>query len=178
LVSGSVTEDRFWSETWTSGERVLSQFTDWLRGSRAVRSIEIDDGWADDRDVSVLVGRWAWLDVRALVEEHSGGKALVRVSMHLRPTTFGVVTALGFGVALLIGASAGVAYQFRLGGSLVAAATVGLVCLVLYRTAQTTAIARRGIGHVASHAGMTAMPSGPARAPLVAPSILRSYGLR
>ena len=178
LVSGSVTEDRYWSETWTSGDRVLSQFTDWLRGSRAVRSIEIDDGWADDRDVSVLVGRWAWLDVRALVEEHAGGKAMVRVSMHLRPTTFGVVTALGFGVGLLIGASAGVAYQFPLAGSLVAAATVGLVCLVLYRTAQTTAIARRGIGHVANHAGMTAMPSGPARAPLVAPSILRSYGLR
>ena len=73
LLSGTVTEDLFWSETWTSADRLLSQLTDWLRRSRAVRSIEIDDGWSDDRDVSVLVGRWAWLDVRALAEEHGGG---------------------------------------------------------------------------------------------------------
>src|SRR4029453_9785021 len=41
---------------------------DWLRQSRAVRTIEVDEGWSDDRDVSVFVGRWAWLDIRALVE--------------------------------------------------------------------------------------------------------------
>ena len=58
----------------------------------------------DDRDVSVLVGRWAWLDVRALVEEHGGGKALLRVSTHLRPTIFGVVTrARRSARALLVG---------------------------------------------------------------------------
>jgi GT2 family glycosyltransferase/sugar lactone lactonase YvrE len=178
LVSGSVTEDRFWSETWTSADRVLSQLSDWLRRSHAVRSVEIDEGWSDDRDVSVLVGRWAWLDVRALVEEHAAGKALLRVSMHLRPSMFGVVTALGLGVALLAGARAGVAYQFRLAGSLVAAATVLLVAFVVWRTAQATAIARRGIEHVTVGAGMVELPSGPARAPLVAPSILRIYGLR
>ena len=49
----------------------------------------------DDRDVSVFVGRWAWLDVRALVEEHGSGKALLRVSTHLRPTSFGIVSAIG-----------------------------------------------------------------------------------
>ena len=43
---GSVTEDRFWSETWTSADRVLAQLTDWLRRSRAVRTIEIDEGWS------------------------------------------------------------------------------------------------------------------------------------
>ena len=37
LISGNVTEDRFWSETWTSADRVLTQLTDWLRRSRAVR---------------------------------------------------------------------------------------------------------------------------------------------
>ena len=74
LISGTVIEDRYWSEAWTSTDRVLSQLTDWLKRSRAVHTIEIDDGWSDDRDVSVFVGRWAWLDIRALVEEHSGGK--------------------------------------------------------------------------------------------------------
>jgi GT2 family glycosyltransferase/sugar lactone lactonase YvrE len=178
LVSGSVTEDRFWSDTWTNGERVLGKLTDWLRGSRAVRSIEIDEGWSDDRDVSVLVGRWAWLDIRALVEEHAAGKALVRVGMHLRPTTFGVVTALALGVALLVGAAAGVAYRFPAIGTAAAAASVVLTSLVLWRTAQTTAIVRRGIDRVTVGAGMVTMAPGPARAPLIAPSIVRMYGLR
>jgi hypothetical protein len=46
LITGNVTEDRFWSETWTSADRVLTALTDWLRHSRAVRTIEVDDGWA------------------------------------------------------------------------------------------------------------------------------------
>ena len=178
LVSGSVTEDRFWSETWTSTARVLTQLSDWLRRSHSVRSVEIDEGWSDDRDVSVLVGRWAWLDVRALVEEHAEGKALLRVGMHLRPTLFGVVTALGLGIGLLAGAALGVAYRFPLAGSIVAGLMVALVAFVLWRTAQATAIARRGIDHVTASAGMTAMAPGPARAPLIAPSIVRMYGLR
>jgi GT2 family glycosyltransferase/DNA-binding beta-propeller fold protein YncE len=178
LISGNVTEDRFWSETWTSADRVLSRLTEWLRLSRAVRTIEVDEGWADDRDVSIFVGRWAWLDVRALVEDHGAGRSLLRVGTHLRPTSFGVVTALGIGVALLVGAATGVALRRPLAGTVVAAATVGLILFVLWRTAQTTAIARRGIRRVTIDSGMVAMPSGPARAPLVAPSMLRMYGLR
>ncbi len=178
LVSGSVAEDRFWSEKWTSADRVLGQFTDWLRASRAVRSIEIDEGWSDDRDVSVFAGRWAWLDVRALVEEHAGGRVLLRVSTHLRPTTFGVVAAAGLGAGLLGGAVAGLALRWPLAGSIVGIATVALTALVLYWTAQATAIARRGIRHVTIGSGMTALPSGPAKVPLVAPSIVRRYGLR
>ena len=64
----------------TSTDRVLTEITDWLRRSRAVRTIEIDEGWSDDRDVSIPVGRWAWLDVRGLAEDHGGGKTLVRLS--------------------------------------------------------------------------------------------------
>src|SRR5206468_4490957 len=105
-----------WSEAWTSTDRVLSQLTDWLRRSRAVRTIEIDEGWSDDRDVSIFVGRWAWLDVRALVEEHAGGKALVRISTHLRPTTFGVVTALGIVATLLARAVAPLVARWSLAG--------------------------------------------------------------
>jgi GT2 family glycosyltransferase len=178
LISGNVTEDRFWSETWTSADRVLSNLTDWLRRSRAVQTIEIDEGWSDDRDVSAFVGRWAWLDVRALVEEHGGGKALVRVSTHLRPTTFGIVTALGLGGALLIGAAAGLVLRWPLAGSIVAALTLLLIIVVGWHMAQTTAIVRRGINQVTVGAGMTALASGPPRAPLFAPSLLSKYGLR
>ncbi len=178
LISGNVTEDRFWSESWTSADRVLSNLADWLRRSRAVQTIEIDEGWTDDRDVSAFVGRWAWLDVRALVEEHGGGKSLVRVSTHLRPTTFGIVTALGLGAVLLTGAAAGLVLRWPLAGSIVAALTLLLIFFVGWRMAQTTAIVRRGIDRVTVGGGMTALASGPARAPLFAPSLLRKYGLR
>ena len=199
LISGNVTEDRFWSETWTSADRVLTQLTDWLRRSRAVRSIEIDDGWSDDRDVSVFVGRWAWVDVRALVEEHSGGRTLVRISTHLRPTSFGIVSALGIGGALLLGAASPLAMRWRLpstivsalagstsgtllfwrlAGTIVSALAMALIVGVAWRTAQTTAIVRRGIAKVTLGAGMVAMPSSSVRAPLIAPSLLRMYGLR
>ena len=188
LISGNVIEDRFWSETWTSADRVLTELTDWLHRSRAVRSIEIDEGWSDDRDVSVFVGRWAWLDARALVEEHGSGKSLVRISTHVRPTTFGIVAALGIGgallagatsgAALLAGAAAGTVRNWRIAGSVVSTLTLALIAGVLWRTAQATAIVRRGIARVTLGNGMVAMPSSPARAPLIAPSLLRTYGLR
>jgi len=178
LITGNITEDRYWSETWTSADRVLASLTDWLRHSRAVRTIEVDEGWSDDRDVSVFVGRWAWLDVRALVEEHGSGKALVRVSTHLRPTTFGVVSAIGLGAALLVGAATGVALQQRLAGTVVASLTVALISLVAWHTAQTTAIVRRGIARVTIGNGMVALASSSARVPLISPSLLRRYGLR
>jgi GT2 family glycosyltransferase/DNA-binding beta-propeller fold protein YncE len=178
LITGNITEDRFWSETWTSADRVLAALTDWLRQSPAVRSIDVDEGWADDRDVSVFVGRWAWLDVRALVEEHGSSRALVRVSTHLRPTTFGVVSAIGLGTALLVGAATGVALQQRLAGAIVASLTVGLIGIVAWRTAQVTAIVRRGISGVTVGNGMVAMASSSARVPLISPSLLRRYGLR
>jgi GT2 family glycosyltransferase len=179
LISGTVMEDRFWSETWTSNARVLKNLIEWLRASRAVRSIEIDEGWSDDRDVSVLVGRWAWLDVRALIEEHAGGKTLLRVSTHLRPTAFGIVTALCLGSALLVAAGYGVALRWPLAGTIVAVLTVALAAFVVWRTAQTAAIVRRGVDKVTTDAGMIPIQSRPAaRVPLVAPSLLRSYGLR
>ena len=178
LISGGVPEDRFWSEAWTSADHVLTQFTDWLRKSRSVRTIEIDEGWSDDRDVSIFVGRWAWIDVRALVEDHGGNNSLVRVSTHLRPTSFGIVSALGFGIALLVCAAAGVAYRWPPAALIAALVTIMLTLLVLWRTAQTTAIVRRAIEQVTVRSGMATMPSGPSRLPLIPPSLFRVYGLR
>jgi DNA-binding beta-propeller fold protein YncE len=179
LLSGTVIEDRYWSESWTSTDRVLSQLTDWLRQSRAVHTIEIDDGWSDDRDVSVFVGRWAWLDIRALVEEHSAGKTLLRVSTHLRPTSFGVVSALGIAAVLLLGALAGrFALRWPLGGAISAGLTLALIAFTIWRAAQSTAIVRRAVDRVASGLRMVPMPSGPVGVPLMAPSLARRYGLR
>ena len=178
LLSGTVIEDCFWSETWTSADRLLSQLTDWLRRSRAVRSIEIDDGWSDDRDISVIIGRWGWLDVRALAEEHGSGQDAGPFGTHLRPTTFGVVMAVGLGAALLVAAVAGLTLRWPLAGAAAAALALFIVGLIVWRTAQTTAIVRRAIQRVATHQAMVALPSAPSWAPIISPSRLRAYSLR
>jgi DNA-binding beta-propeller fold protein YncE len=178
LLAGNVAEDRFWSESWTSAERVLTELVEWLRQSRAVRTIEVDEGWSDDRDVSVFVGRWAWLDIRALVETHDAGRSLVRLSTHLRPTIYGVVTALALGTTLLVAAIYGVAVRWPLAGAAAAGLAVLAIPAIAWKTAQTTAIVRRGIARVTVGAGMVQLPSAPAHAPLVSPSLLRMYGLR
>ena len=178
LICGGVTEDRYWSETWTNTERVLTQLTEWLRGSRAVRLIEIDEGWSHDRDLSVLVGRWGWLDVRALVEEHAAGRALLRVNMYLRPTSVGIVTAVLFSAALLAAASAGLALRWPLAGVIGAVIVMAVTAYTVWLTAQTTAIVQRGIRAVAKRSAMTPMKSARARVPLLAPSMGRVYALR
>ncbi len=178
LLSGGVAEDRFWSETWTSAERSLARLTDWLRRSRAVRTIDVDEGWSHDRDVSVAVGRWAWLDVRAMTEDHGGGRTLLRIGTHVRPTLFGALTAIVLGLGLLGGATFGVALRWPAAGASTAALAVAAIAVAAWRTAQVSAIVGRAIARVAGDQGMIRVGSGVVRAPMVAPSLARTYGLR
>ena len=178
LGAGSVTEDRFWSESWTSADSVLNQLTDWLRGSHAVSRLEIDEGWSVDRDVSILIGRWSWLDVRALVEEHDSGRVLLRLSTHLRPTTFGVVGTSALAAALIAATTAGLALRWPLAAAAAAVLAAIVVAFAGYRISQATAILRRGVAAVTTERGMTKLRSGPAHLPLLSPSLLRAYGLR
>jgi GT2 family glycosyltransferase/DNA-binding beta-propeller fold protein YncE len=178
LVTGGVFEDRYWSETLTTAERVLTSLVDWLRRSRAVRVIEIDEGWSADRDVSVLVGRWAWLDVRALVEDHGAGRSLLRVSTHLRPTLYGGVNALLLASALFAAASAGLALRWPTAGAAAAIFALAAAIFTAYRTSQGVAAIRRGIDAVALKSGLVAVGSTRTRAPLMVPALVRTYGLR
>ena len=61
---------------------------------------------------SAFVGPVAWLDVRRAGLRACGGKALVRVSTHLRPT-YSASWRARLGGALLLGAATGVALQQR-----------------------------------------------------------------
>jgi GT2 family glycosyltransferase/DNA-binding beta-propeller fold protein YncE len=178
LLSGSIAEDRFWSETWTSADRLLTDLVERLRLSRAVRTIEIDDGWSEDRDLSIPVGRWAWLDARALVEDHGGGRSMLRLSTHLRPTLIGVVSALALGFALLVAVVFGLALRWPPAGVITSGLTILVIAAALWRIAQATAILRRSLERVVADHRLDKMPSGPVRTPLAAPSLLRMYGLR
>ena len=77
-------ECRFWSQTWTGVDAVLTSVVERLRTARFGRGVHVDDGWRSDRDISVGLGVWGWVDMRALVEDHGAGKCLCRVRLQLR----------------------------------------------------------------------------------------------
>src|SRR5206468_3118424 len=68
--------------------------------------------------------------------------------------------------------------RWPLAGVIAAGLTLALAGLVAWRTAQTAAIVGRGLDKVALGSGMVAVQGGPAHPPLIAPSLLRMYGLR
>jgi DNA-binding beta-propeller fold protein YncE len=70
------------------------------------------------------------------------------------------------------------ALRWPLAGVVAAVLGVAITGFTAWRTAQTTAILHRGVEAVTARLGMTAMKSGPARVPLVAPSVMRTYGMR
>ena len=84
LLIGGAPQERFWSETWISSDALLTELTGLLRASRPARAVQVDDGFHADRDLSVSVGKWGWLDVRSLIEEHGGARCLLRVGLRLR----------------------------------------------------------------------------------------------
>ncbi len=98
---------RFWSETWIAAETLLAHLTARLERTREVRTVETDDGWQADRDISVGLNRWARLHLRVLVEEHREGRCLVRLARRLRPTPKLWLAAAGLAGAGLSGAAAG-----------------------------------------------------------------------
>jgi hypothetical protein len=175
LLLGSGVEDRFWKESWTTVDRVLAPLSQWLRRTRPSAVIEIDEGWSLDRDISVMSGRWAWLDVRVLIEDH-GGKSLARVGFRLRPTGIGAVSAVGLVLGSAALALAGVVWDWTLTeavGTLVAVMVGGAVT---WTTAQTVALVQRGLRVVAAAEGLIAVQTDDAKQPLTDASPSESTG--
>jgi hypothetical protein len=106
LISGRMIEDRFWAEHPVDTAAVLSDLTDALRSSRMVRTIDIDEGWTHTRDISVLVSRLLWIDLRTLVEHHERGRSLLRLATHVRPTALGAAALVAAAGGLLTGIAA------------------------------------------------------------------------
>ena len=84
LASGRELEQRFWSERWLDIHHVLSTIAERLRHHRAIRHIEVDSGWWEARDVIIVNRLGHLLDMRAVVEDHGGGRSLCRLRVRLR----------------------------------------------------------------------------------------------
>ena len=93
-------ERTFWSERWIEARSVLWALADRVRRQRIVRNVEMDSGWWEDRDVTIVDQAWFRLDVRALVEEHESGKCLCRLAMRSRFTATPLL-ALASGIAVV-----------------------------------------------------------------------------
>jgi hypothetical protein len=110
----------------------------------------IDDGWQTNRDISVRVSTWSWIDLRVLVEHHGPAKRLARASMRLRFTPAGLAT-----IALVYGALvAAIASELSISATwmvLIAAAGLSFGFRWLWRAAETLVAAERTI-HEAAHA--------------------------
>jgi GT2 family glycosyltransferase/sugar lactone lactonase YvrE len=157
LLFGGATEESFWSETWTSSEALLKEVTGLLRSARPARFVDVDDGFRASRDVSLGVGRWGWLDLRELIEEHGGSKCLLRVGLRLRPAARGVIVLLGLLLGLVLARES---FIVRWPWLSVAAATG--VAVVFSRAAWQTVVAvglaRRAVQRAARTSGLTPIP--------------------
>ena len=151
---------RFWSERWVDRADLLTRIARRLEAKAVSRAIDAHDTWQQERDLAVATGRWGWLDLRTLMEEHGQGRCLFRVTARHRLTPFGatVGTALacGIGISLLLGSTMGV----------VACAGAGVVSALRMgrQIARVDAGVRAVIAQVAEEQAMQSMASAPSAA--------------
>ncbi|MBI4262883.1 MAG: hypothetical protein HY657_00775 [Acidobacteria bacterium] len=151
-LAGLVRERSYWSEAWVAHTELLTRFATTLRASRAHPIVEVDDGWHAGRDVSVAVGRWGWLHVRMLIEEHDRGRCLVRTAAHLRLSAAGIVQVTALAVA--VAAATAVSWL----GPLAELAALGVLAGAIGQAARGTAMLERALRSVTVDAGMTPLP--------------------
>jgi GT2 family glycosyltransferase len=157
VLFGGASEENFWGETWTSNDTFLTEIAGLLRASRPAQYVVTDDGWRADRDVSVALGHWGWLDLRALIEEHGGPKVLLRVATRLRPTQRGVVLALALAAFAVTVTSAAVALRWPL-LSIASAAGVGVVVAhAIWQATKVVCVSRQAMLRATAAAGMIPM---------------------
>ena len=155
-VSRRTPARRYWSETWVAAETLLGELTARLERTREVRTVETDDGWQADRDIRVGLNRWGRLDLRALVEEHSEGRCLVRIAGRLRPTPKLWLAAVGLAGGGLTGIAAAPvpSWPWLVGGALLAAWTAR----TLRQSARAVDAVDATVTHTAAALGLLPLP--------------------
>ncbi len=158
LQVGGTAEWSFWSEAWTSQSSLLTALVATLRASRPARRVDTDDGWQTDRDLSIAVGRWGWLHVRALIEEHAEGRCLCRAAARLQPNVRGILRIALLSAALVGASSAAIALRWPWVTATAAVAAVALFVSVAWQTARAVAVLDRALARVTIQAGMVPLP--------------------
>ena len=146
---------RFWSEQWVDRTDLLTRIARRLEATSVGRAIDAHDTWQQERDLAVAAGRWGWLDLRTLMEEHGQGRCLFRVTARHRLAPFGATVgatvACAIGASLLLGSMP--AAVVCAGAGVVAAARMGR------QIARVDAGVRAVIAQVAEEQAMQSMAS-------------------
>jgi hypothetical protein len=166
LLARGGAEQAFWSAAWASHTTLLTELVGVLRASRPAQRIEVDEGWRPDRDLSLGIGRWGWLHVRTLVEEHDGGACLFRVRTRLRPSFVGTLRGLTLAVVLAGGTGAALAlYTPPVGVVVAAVASAAIAAHVAWQATRAAAVLDRALNHVTTAAGLHRLPRPPEPTP-------------
>jgi hypothetical protein len=141
-----------------------------LRAARPPQIVDVDEGWRHDRDLSLAIGRWGWIHLKTLVEEHEQGACLFRVRARLRPSIVGTLRGATLAV-LVAGSTSASMFLYDRAFTLVVAA-VGVAAIGLWTALQAirgAAVLDRAIGRVVTNAGMVELPL----SPHVSPTLVR-----
>jgi hypothetical protein len=127
--------------------------TDRLRSSPLTCSLELEDAWPKARDIRVPVWPFAWLDLLVLVENHAGGRSLIRIGHRLQPAALSIVAALAILAWPLARLQDATAITSSIAGvsSLTGLAIAGIA---LWRGAQTLSVSRGVIAELAQEMDM------------------------
>ena len=165
LFAGRAVELSFWSESYVLQTALLTELTGELRASRPAPLVDVAEGWRQDRDLSLAIGRWGWLHVRTLLEEHEGGRCLFRVRTILRPSLVGTVQGLTL-LAVGVGASLAI-----FPASVSAVVSLAVLAAVAARSAwqatRVSTVLDRAVLRVTADAGMLRLSVPPALSPQV-----------
>jgi hypothetical protein len=170
LVSGRELEKRFWSERWIDVQSVLAAIAERLRQQRAIRHIEVDSGWWEARDVTIVNRLGHLVDLRAVVEDHGGGRNLCRLRIRFRrgvtvvPLLLAVATVMLLDTADLVAWPISSSVAVLLAGAATVAETITtwrIVSTVLQSVKTEFGMVAIETASPASHAG----PADPANQP-------------
>jgi hypothetical protein len=179
LWLGRSDERAFWSETWVPHTHVLGELVGEARAARPASLVDVDEGWRPDRDFSVAVGRWGWLHVQALVEEHPRGTCLLRVGTRLRLSVLGTLQVLTMAVAITGASIALMSVHWRSGSALALGALALVTARTAWQTARTAALFDRTLLRVVEAAGLVPLaagrPSANEGAPAATPDAQEGY---
>jgi GT2 family glycosyltransferase/sugar lactone lactonase YvrE len=157
LLIGGQSERQFWSEAWLDSSLILTDVSGVLRASRPAPLIEVDDGWRADRDLSLDVGGWGRLHVRALVEEHAQGRCLLRIGARLRLSFGGAVKSLLLIAALVGATSAAVVLRWPSVREVMTVVVAALLVRVVWQAARAFALLDRALARSAVAINLTSM---------------------
>ena len=159
LLTGGGVEQSFWSEAWVSQASLLTELVGVLRAARPAQVVEVDEGWRPDRDLSVAVGRWGWLHLRSVVEEHEHGACLFRIRTGLRLSFVGTLRGATIAAVVAGGASASIfIYDVPVTIFVFALAIVGIGARAAWEAVRCATVLDRAIARVTAASGMLPLP--------------------